>query len=124
MGDVRSEQGTAAALAVLSVFQAALAAGAPWGQAAYGGAHHGALPRHLRIVSGFAAAIYGIGAVTILRRSGSAGARRVGFTVLSVFMSLGVIANGASRSPVERAIWTPFTAVTAVLAWRSRDSRA
>lgn len=120
----RSEHGTAAALVVLSAFQAALAGGAPWGRAAYGGTRNGVLPRHLRVVSLFASTVYGIGAVGIIRGGGSARVRQRGFTGLSVFMSLGVLANGASRSSVERAIWTPFTAATAVLAWRARPERA
>jgi len=45
-------------------------------------------------------------------------------TALSVFMGVGVVANGASRSPIERVIWTPMTAITAVLAWRSRNEQA
>ena len=107
-------------LVSLGVFQVALAAGAPWGRAAYGGAHGGTLPHHLRLISGLAALTYGGGAILILRGSGSHRVRARGFTALSVFMGLGVLANGASRSPVERALWTPFTAATAVLAWRSR----
>src|SRR5918997_1038494 len=39
-------------------FQAALAAGAPWGAAAYGGAHSGVLPESLRTSSSVAAAVY------------------------------------------------------------------
>ena len=119
----RPEQATAAALVVFASFQAALAAGAPLGRAAYGGARHGVLPGHLRAVSGVAALCYGSAAVLVLRGSGSPGARARGFTALSVLMGVGVLANGASRSPVERAVWTPATAATAVLAWRSRTPR-
>lgn len=120
MSSTRSERAIAAALVSMSAFQAALAAGAPWGRAAFGGSHTGTLPRHLRTVSAFASAIYGAGAALIVRGSGSTRLRTRGLTALSVFMGLGVIANGASRSPIERVIWTPITAITAVLAWRSR----
>ena len=120
----RPEQATAAALVVLGVFQGALAAGAPWGRAAYGGTRSGTLPRHLRTISGLSAPIYGGGATLILCGSGTPRARARAFTALSVFMGLGVLANGASRSPVERALWTPVTAATTVLAWRSRNARA
>ncbi|MDQ3782422.1 MAG: hypothetical protein M3349_05720 [Actinomycetota bacterium] len=119
----RSERATAVALLVLGAFQVALAAGAPWGRAAYGGTHHGTLPGHLRTISGVAALGYCSGAVFVLRGSGSPRARVRAFTVLSVFMGVGAVANGASRTPVERALWTPVTAVTTVLAWRSRTAR-
>lgn len=112
------------ALFVVGAFQTALAAGAPWGRAAYGGSHHGVLPRHLRTTSGVAAVVYGGGAVLVLRGSGSPQARARSFTALSVLMCVGSVANGASRSPVERAIWTPVTLTTAWLAWRSRAAQA
>lgn len=124
MDTSRPEQGTAAALVVLGVFQAALAVGAPWGRAAYGGTNRGTLPHHLRAISGLAALGYGTGAVLILRGSGSPRGRTRAFTTLSVFMGIGALANGASRSPVERAVWTPVTAATTVLAWCSRPPRA
>lgn len=119
----RPEQATAAALVVIGAFQTALAVGAPWGRAAYGGTRHGTLPNHLRAISGVAALGYGTGAVLVLRGTGSPRARGRAFTTLSVFMGLGALANGASRSPVERALWTPVTAVTTVLAWRSRTAQ-
>ena len=120
MDTSRPERATAAALAAISAFQIALAVGAPWGRAAYGGTRHGTLPNHLRAISGMAALGYGAGAVLVLRGSGSPSTRARAFTTLSVFLAIGAVANGASRSPVERAVWTPVTAGTAVLAWRSR----
>ncbi|WP_107773669.1 hypothetical protein [Nocardioides sediminis] len=120
MNITRTEQATAAALVTVGAFQVALAVGAPWGRAAYGGTRPGPLPSHLRVISGVAAVGYGTGAVLIVRGAGSAQARARAFTTLSVFMTIGTIANGASPSLVERAIWTPVTAATAVLAWRAR----
>ncbi|MCI0679398.1 MAG: hypothetical protein L0Z63_10210 [Actinobacteria bacterium] len=38
-------------LGVVTLFQLALAAGAPWGVAAWGGRHPGVLPTRLRIAS-------------------------------------------------------------------------
>lgn len=108
---------------MLGAFQGALAAGAPWGRAAYGGTRPGALPGHLRAVSGVAGVAYLTGAVLALRGSGTPQARRRAFTALSAFMGIGVVANGASRSPVERAPWTPLTTITAVSSWRSRPRR-
>ena len=116
----RTERATAAALATVGAFQVALAAGAPWGRAAYGGTRPGTLPRHLRVTSGVAAVGYGTGAVLIVRGAGSARVRARAYTTLSALMTVGTIVNGASPSPVERAVWTPVTAVTTVVAWRSR----
>ena len=119
----RAERATAAALVAVGTFQIALAAGAPWGRAAYGGTSPGRLPDHLRTISGLAALGYGTGAALVLRGSGSPQARTRAFTTLSVFMGVGALVNAASRSPVERAIWTPVSATTTVLAWRSRTAR-
>lgn len=120
MTGTRPERATAVSLAVVGCFQAALAAGAPWGRAAYGGAHRGRLPGRLRAVSTAAGVTYCAGAALVWRGAGSPQARRRGFTALSLFMAVGAVANGASRSPVERALWTPLTAVTAMSSWRSR----
>ena len=46
-----------AGLAVVAAFQVALAAGAPWGRAAWGGQHQGRLPARLRIASAVAAGV-------------------------------------------------------------------
>jgi hypothetical protein len=119
----RPELATGGVLVGIGAFQIALAAGAPWGRAAYGGTRHGTLPNHLRAISGMAALGYGTGAVLVLHGSGSPRARARAFTALSVFLGIGAVANGASRSPVERAVWTPVTAVASVLAWRSRTVR-
>ncbi len=117
------ERATAVALATFGAFQVALAAGAPWGRAAYGGSHHGTLPQHLRAVSSVAGVGYGAGAVLILRGTGSPRQRARAFTALSVFMGVGALANGASRSAVERTVWTPVTVATSVVAWRSGARR-
>ena len=118
----RAEVATASSLAVIGGFQVALAAGAPWGRAAYGGQHGGVLPGRLRAVSAVAAVGYGVGAAAVLADAGSPASRNRGFTVLAAVMSVGALANGASRSPVERVVWTPVTAATAVAAWRARSA--
>ena len=108
-------------LAVLLVlqagFQAALALGAPWGAASWGGGTDGVLPAGLRAASGVAAVLWLLVALVVVRRLlGPVGRRRV-LLVLAVYLSLGVVLNLASPSPLERAVWTPFTLVTAALAW-------
>jgi hypothetical protein len=118
-----AELGTAATLLVLGAFQGALAAGAPWGRAAYGGAHHGTLPGRLRVASALAAPAYGVGAVLVLRGTGPPRVRARAFTGLSLFMGVGAVANGASRSPWERGLWTPVAVLASALAWRARSDQ-
>ncbi|MDE9367552.1 hypothetical protein PZ938_18185 [Luteipulveratus sp. YIM 133132] len=120
----RSETATATTLLAIGAFQVALAGGAPWGRASYGGAHQGVLPTRLRMVSGVAALGYGTGAALIVSGAGSPRSRVIAFTGLSVLMGIGSATNAASRSPIERAVWTPVSAAAAGLAWRSRTTRA
>ena len=100
-------------LGVIVVFQAALALGAPWGSAAWGGRNPGILPLSLRIASGFAAlVIYPIIVLLVLAAAGIIGADWVPVDltivmwVLAGFLALGALANFASRSPIER-FWGP-----------------
>lgn len=124
MIDSRAEQAVAGSLVAFAAFQLALASGAPWGRAAYGGTRSGTLPTHLRAVSGGSAIAYATGAALVLAGSGTDRSRGRAFTAISVLMGVGSLANGASRSPLERAIWTPVTVATSVLAWRARDRRS
>lgn len=108
-------------LAVIVVFQIALALGAPLGYAAWGGRHPGVLPARLRTASGVAAlVIYPLIAWTVL---GAAGVIETGWPPPSIraplmwglagFLPLGALANFASRSPRER-IWGPVALAIAV----------
>jgi hypothetical protein len=116
-GHVDRPWGTAFAawLVGVAAFQTALAIGAPWGAAAWGGAHPGVLPGRLRAVS-TAGAIAWFGAATVA--AGAMGSETVRRRVLrgaTGFAGLSVLLNGASRSRVERAIWVPVTAIGAAL---------
>jgi len=104
---------------LIAGFQVALALGAPWGRAAWGGAHEGRLPRNLRIASGFAAAFWVLAAFVML---GSVGH----FPHIATYgpglpwalfglSALGAVMNLASRSRLERLIWSPVSALLAVL---------
>lgn len=106
------------------VFQLALAAGAPWGAAAWGGANSGALPVGLRAASAVAALVWvGVAAVSAGRLLGQTGRRRVLLGV-AAYTTLGIALNAASPSTVERSVWVPATAVGAGLAWMAwRESR-
>ena len=111
---------TVVGLAGLGGFQLALAAGAPWGRASYGGAHEGALPTRLRVVSGVAAVVYPATAYAIASRRTPVRTRRRVLTTVSAVMALGTVMNGISPSLPERAIWTPVSALLAVSSWRAR----
>lgn len=107
-------------LAVLIVFQAALALGAPWGVVAYGGVCPGVLPRGFRINSlVFAAAIYPVVTLYVLDAGGAVavdwlpGSRPVVLGILSGFFGLGALANAFSRSRPERW-WAPVAATLSV----------
>ena len=109
----------AAALLTLAGFQVALALGAPWGAAAWGGTHDGALPAGLRAGSAVAALVWvGVALVVLRRLLGPVGRRRT-LLVVAVYSCLGVLLNAASPSSLERAIWAPFCVVVAVLSWWS-----
>jgi hypothetical protein len=104
-------------LAVQAVFQAALALGAPWGSAAWGGAHEGALPAGLRVTSAIAAVGWAwVVAVILHRWLGTLGRQRL-LLVLAVYSSLGLLLNAASRSLPERLLWSPYALLVTVLAW-------
>ncbi len=99
-------------LAALAVFQLALAAGAPLGRFAFGGAVD-VLPTPLRIASLISVALYAVFAVLILARAGWTrwpGPRIAGagaWIVVAVF-ALSAVANAFSQSPPERLVMTPL----------------
>lgn len=104
-------------LAAVAVFQLALAIGAPWGAAAWGGRNRGVLPRRLRISSAVAGlVIYPLLIVLVLDAAGWVtipaldGAGSLPMWILTVLLGVGALANFASRSPVER-IWGPVALV-------------
>lgn len=106
--------------AILGLFQVALAAGVPWGHAAYGGANR-ELSTGLRITSGIAIGIWLIAILLVVRRSQSEGvfflsAGAVGLIcwILAGYLAVGSVMNGISRSKAERNIWTPVSVISLV----------
>ena len=63
-------------LALLVVFQLALAFGTPWGALAWGGQNKGTLPAGYRWASGLSVLVYGLLAVLALDRAGRTVSRR------------------------------------------------
>lgn len=105
----------------IAIFQAALAFGAPFGIAAWGGTHPGRLPSRLRVASAFACGFWLLAALTVLERGGSAvvslpsGLARWGTWALVVLLPVGALLNFASRSRWERFVWGPLALVLGVL---------
>ena len=108
---------TAAGFGAVALFQAALALGAPFGRAAWGGGHAGTLPPSLRLASAVAIAIWAFAAVLVLERAGFSlvslpvGVVRWGTWTLVGLLALGALMNLASPSPWERFLWGPATLV-------------
>jgi hypothetical protein len=104
-------------LAVIG-FQLALAAGLPWGAAAWGGRHR-VLPSRLRLGSAAAAVILVAAGWVLLARAGlvapgaEAPAVRVAAWVLAALFVLSTLGNLASKSRIERRLMTPAAAATA-----------
>jgi len=108
----------------VGLFQVALAVGAPWGAAAWGGANAGVLPVGFRVGSGVSAVLWaGVAAVSAGRLLGPVGRRRL-LLGGAIYSTLGIAVNAASPSTLERAVWVPLTAVGASVAWMAwRESR-
>ena len=118
-----ARRATTALLAGVGAFEVALAAGVPWGSAAWGGAHPGVLPTNLRAASGVAAVVYG--GLAFLAGSDVLGAtaRRRVLGSASAIMVVGTLLNLASPSMVEKVLMTPVAASLAMLLWRTRRDR-
>jgi hypothetical protein len=110
----------AAGFLVVASFQVALAVGAPFGRAAFGGANAGTLPLEFRLVSAFAAGFWGLAALHALsrgrlpRRFPRLGNGRATW-VLAGLLAVGTLMNAASSSPWERFGWAPYTLALAIL---------
>lgn len=115
---------TAGLLVLQAGFQAGLAGGAPWGRAAYGGQRPGPVPPRLRLLSGVAAGAYAAAAASLLRGSTPARRRQRVLQVVRGYAALGAVANAASRSPLERAVWTPWCVAAAASAHRALQDGA
>ena len=106
---------------LLASFQVALALGLPWGEAAWGGAH-AHLGVGLRVASGVQAVLATGFALIVLRRAGHhiwaplpSRWLPIAARILTGYMALGTLMNAASRSSLERAMWTPVALSLAIL---------
>jgi hypothetical protein len=111
-------------LSGMAGFQIALAAGAPWGAAAWGGTNPGVLPRGLRVSSAGSGLVYVLLAVAARSTLLPAQLRRRILTVASGGMVVGTVMNLASPLNIERTLWTPVAAALAAVLWLARSDRA
>ena len=113
--------GATIGFAGLAAFQLLLAAGVPWGEAAWGGAHEGTLPTGLRAGSAISIVVYAVAVAVVLARAGfdvplvPRPVARFGAWVLVGLLALGALANFASSSPWERYLLGPVSLVLAAL---------
>jgi hypothetical protein len=98
----------------VALFQANLAAGAPWGRLAWGG-QYARLPPRLRVATVFSILIYVGLAAIVLGRAGLVALTGdwLGPAAWAVagFMALGTAMNAISPSVPERLVMTPIAAV-------------
>jgi hypothetical protein len=106
---------------IIATFQVALALGAPFGAAAFGGANAGQLPQQLRVASAGAAFVWLFAALIVLARGGFAisplpdAVSRWGTWILVGLLAVGTLLNLASSSPWERFGWGPFSLTVLIL---------
>ena len=115
---------------LIAAFQLALALGAPWGKAAFGGAVEHPGPE-LRASSVVAIVVWSAAALVILKRVGFSiwaplpkRALPAAVWVLFALSVISVVLNAITPSALERAIWLPFSLVlTAAIATVALSSR-
>ena len=104
----------------IAAFQAAIAAGAPLGRAAWGGTHV-RLPQRLRVASAVAVVFWIVAALVVLAHAGfdaspvPFSASRWATWILVLLLPIGAVMNAASRSPWERFLWAPIALILALL---------
>lgn len=106
-------------LLLLSVFQIALAAGAPYGSVAWGGANR-ILPGQQRIASAAAPLIYTFFASFPLQKTGYAhiwpsGWIEPGIWIIACYLASSAGLNAMSKSRPERLVMTSVAAALAIL---------
>ena len=109
-------------LLCLAIFQLMLVFGAPIGDYAWGG-YYEVLPTKLRIASLSSIAIYLLFAVIIISKSGlkpiitNTRVVNIGFWIVTIYSSLGVLVNLASRNYHERYTMTLVSLLLSVSCW-------
>jgi hypothetical protein len=109
----------AVVMAALALFEIGLAAGLPWGAAAWGGGQP-VLSPGMRMASAGAAVVWMVGLLVVLRRGGYQVRSpvpdrwaRSAVWIFAAYAAVMVLANAASPSGTERAVMTPASVVLA-----------
>lgn|SRR5574341_138925 len=110
-------------------FQLALAAGAPWGAYAMGGAFPGQFPPELRVAAIIQAVILALLALVVLARAGIAlpkwsRASRWLIWVVVAFSTVSLVLHTITPSAGERAIWAPVALVMLICSVMVAASKA
>ena len=108
------------------LFQLALAAGAPWGEYAMGGAFPGTYPATMRIAAVVQAVILCGVAVAVLARAGIGprgwwSGRQLAWAVVAL-LGVGVVLNLITPSGAERLVWAPVAILMFLCALRVATS--
>ena len=117
---VKSQSGIATALLVglIAFVLIILAAGVPWGRAAWHGAHR-VLPKRLRWASLAAVPVLLLAGLVVLARSDLVGPGssplpiRILVWLFAVYFGLNTVGNLSSKSSIERWLMTPVAIVLA-----------
>ncbi len=88
-------------------FQLALVAGAPWGGLTQGGRVSGALPIGARAFALFSAALLVLFILLVRARAAPTPRFRRATWGVVTYCAVGILANAATPSPAERALWLP-----------------
>lgn len=101
---------------VVIAFQIALAAGAPWGAYAMGGAYPGQFPPEMRVAAVVQGVILALLALVVLSRAEIllpkwSRVSRWLIWVVVAFSALSLVLNLITPSAIERAIWAPIAFV-------------
>jgi hypothetical protein len=112
-----------ACIAGLTVFQLALAAGAPWGHLAMGGRFPGRFPPAMRVSALVQVAIYAVMAAVVFARAGIAlegwrDVSRIGAWIVVAVSAVAVVLNLITPSKWERILWVPVAVVMLAAALR------
>lgn len=105
----------AALTAIVMLFQACLAAGAPWGAASMGGKYPGKYPPKMRVVAIINMVVLGFMAALVLSKADILFPQlktisTIGIWFVVAFLFLGTILNTITPSKIER-IWAPVALV-------------
>ncbi len=111
--------GYAVISAGVAAFQIALAAGAPWGSYAMGGAFPGQYPPSMRVEAVFSAALMAAMVAVVLSRAGLVLPKLSGISrwlvwLIVAYGVVGLVLNLITPSGGERLIWAPVALVLLV----------